>query len=84
MGLLVAQLNCLENVGLLDEASPGRNTMALAVEEDVIGPSTILEASHHPGKETIRVDDDVEGRAETPSDQIENALLLSEMLAEVS
>ncbi|ONK80202.1 uncharacterized protein A4U43_C01F15020 [Asparagus officinalis] len=42
------------------------------VEEDAVGPNTIPEVSHRPSKEPIRVEDDIEGRAETPSDQIEN------------
>ncbi|ONK55185.1 uncharacterized protein A4U43_UnF6680 [Asparagus officinalis] len=71
MGPLITQLNRLENVGWIDGSSPGRETMALAVEEDVVGPSTILEASRRPDKEPIGVDDGVEGRAKTPSDQIE-------------
>ncbi|ONK59803.1 uncharacterized protein A4U43_C08F10870 [Asparagus officinalis] len=49
-----------------------RETTALAVEEDVVGSSTIPEASRRPGKESIGMDNVVEGRAETPSDQIEN------------
>ncbi|ONK60232.1 uncharacterized protein A4U43_C08F15800 [Asparagus officinalis] len=73
MGPLVNQLNRLENVRRIDEYSPGRETTALAVKEDVIGLGTIPEASRHPGKESIGVDDDVEGRAETPLDQMENS-----------
>nr|ABD63090.1 hypothetical protein 17.t00017 [Asparagus officinalis] len=65
-------LNLFENVGWIDESSPGRETTALTVEEDVYGPSTIPEVSRRPGNESIRVDDDIEGRAKTPSDQIEN------------
>ncbi|ONK60050.1 uncharacterized protein A4U43_C08F13670 [Asparagus officinalis] len=46
--------------------------MALVVEEDAVGPNANLEASRHPGKEPIGVDDAIEGRAGTPSNQMEN------------
>ncbi|ONK64246.1 uncharacterized protein A4U43_C07F23640 [Asparagus officinalis] len=72
MGLLVTQLNRLENVGLVNEYSPGRETMALAIEDDAVSPSSMPKSSRHPGKEPIRVDDDIEGRARTPSDQMKN------------
>ncbi|ONK54791.1 uncharacterized protein A4U43_UnF11260 [Asparagus officinalis] len=83
-------------MGWVDKSSPGRETTTLAVEEDAVGLSTILEASRHPGKEPIGMNDNTEGRAKTPSDQIENGvdgriledmpsvvLFSSEMLAEV-
>ncbi|ONK70132.1 uncharacterized protein A4U43_C05F30590 [Asparagus officinalis] len=60
-------------MGRIDESSPGKETVAPAADEDAIG-STILEASCHPGKEPIEVDDGVKGRARTPSDQIENGV----------
>ncbi|ONK78323.1 uncharacterized protein A4U43_C02F17310 [Asparagus officinalis] len=78
----------------IDESSSGRETIDLAVKEDVVGPSTIPEASHHPGKEPIKVDDSIEGRTGTLSNQMENGasgriledmltLFLSEMFTEV-
>ncbi|ONK72735.1 uncharacterized protein A4U43_C04F22630 [Asparagus officinalis] len=72
MGLLITQLNRLENIGLIDESSPGRETMAPGVNEDTVDPSTNLEASRHPGKEPIGANDVVEGRARTPSEQMDN------------
>ncbi|ONK60533.1 uncharacterized protein A4U43_C08F19590 [Asparagus officinalis] len=72
MGLLVTQLNHLENMGWIDESSPDRETTALAIEEDAVGLSTIPKASHRPGKEPIGVDDGIEGRGGTPLDQMEN------------
>ncbi|ONK72845.1 uncharacterized protein A4U43_C04F23850 [Asparagus officinalis] len=72
MGPLITQFNRLKNVGLVEESSPDRGTTALDIEEDAVSPSIILEASRHPCKEPIGVNDGVEGRAETPSNQIEN------------
>ncbi|ONK71707.1 uncharacterized protein A4U43_C04F11530 [Asparagus officinalis] len=46
--------------------------MALAVEEDAVGPSTMPEPSRRPGKKPMGMEDSVEGRAGTPSDQMEN------------
>ncbi|ONK80263.1 uncharacterized protein A4U43_C01F15710 [Asparagus officinalis] len=62
---LVTQRNHLEDVGLVDESSRGRKTTALAVEEDVVNPSTMPEPSRHPGKEPIGVDDSVKERVGT-------------------
>ncbi|ONK79941.1 uncharacterized protein A4U43_C01F12060, partial [Asparagus officinalis] len=59
-------------MGQIDESSPDKETIALAIEEDVFGHSTNPKVSRRPGKEPIGVDDGVEGRAETPSDQMEN------------
>ncbi|ONK60395.1 uncharacterized protein A4U43_C08F17960 [Asparagus officinalis] len=36
---------------LVDESSPGRETMTPTVEEDAIGPSSMPESSRHHGKE---------------------------------
>ncbi|ONK77933.1 uncharacterized protein A4U43_C02F12460 [Asparagus officinalis] len=87
----------VDEIWLIDESSPGRETTALAIEEDAISPSITPEASRRPDKEPIGVDDTIKGRAETLSDQIENgadgriledmlsvALFLYEMLAKVS
>ncbi|ONK71500.1 uncharacterized protein A4U43_C04F9290 [Asparagus officinalis] len=59
-------------MGRIDESSPSKEITTLTVEEDVVDPSTIPKVSRRPGKEPIGVDDGIEGRAETPSDQIEN------------
>ncbi|ONK58263.1 uncharacterized protein A4U43_C09F10340 [Asparagus officinalis] len=67
MGLLITQLNCLENVGLIDESSRGEKTPTLAVEEDAVSLNSMHESSHRPGKEPIGVDDGVEKRARTPT-----------------
>ncbi|ONK63755.1 uncharacterized protein A4U43_C07F18600 [Asparagus officinalis] len=61
-------------LGWIDESSHGRETTALAVKEDAIGPSTIPEASRHPGKEPIGVEDGIEGIVKTPSNQMENGV----------
>ncbi|ONK69069.1 uncharacterized protein A4U43_C05F18960 [Asparagus officinalis] len=71
-GPLITQLNHLENVGLIDESSHRRQTAAPVVDEDAVGPSTNPEASHCPGKEPIGVNNIVEGRGGTSSEQIEN------------
>ncbi|ONK80191.1 uncharacterized protein A4U43_C01F14910 [Asparagus officinalis] len=68
----VNKITVAESSAEIDESSPRRETTALAVEEDVVSPNTIPEASCHPGKEPIRVDDGVKGRAKTPSNQMEN------------
>ncbi|ONK81715.1 uncharacterized protein A4U43_C01F32140 [Asparagus officinalis] len=56
---------------LIDKSSPDRETTVSLVDEDAIDPSTTPEASRHPGKELIGMDDSIEGRARTP-DQNEN------------
>ncbi|ONK77687.1 uncharacterized protein A4U43_C02F9480 [Asparagus officinalis] len=73
MDPLVTQLNRLENMGPIDESSPGGKVMTLVVEEDVVGPSSMFESSCRPSNEPIGVDDGVEGRARTPSNHVENS-----------
>nr|ABD63152.1 hypothetical protein 20.t00004 [Asparagus officinalis] len=71
-------------MGWIDESSPDREITALAVEEDVVGPSTIPKASRRPKKELIGMDNSVERRAETPSDQMDNGTdgrILEDMLS---
>ncbi|ONK54820.1 uncharacterized protein A4U43_UnF11030 [Asparagus officinalis] len=53
MGLLVTQLNRLENMGSVDESSPGEETTAQAVEEDAVDPRFMPESSRRPGKELV-------------------------------
>ncbi|ONK71410.1 uncharacterized protein A4U43_C04F8260 [Asparagus officinalis] len=71
---MVTQLNRLKNMGLEDESSSGEKTTALAVEEDAVSPSSMLESSRRPGKEPIRVDDGAEGKVGTPLDQMKNGV----------
>ncbi|ONK59764.1 uncharacterized protein A4U43_C08F10400 [Asparagus officinalis] len=70
-GLLVTQLNYLENIGLVDESSPSRDTTTLAIEEDAVSPSSMPQSSLCPGKELVEVAD-VKGRARTLPDHEEN------------
>ncbi|ONK65512.1 uncharacterized protein A4U43_C07F37870 [Asparagus officinalis] len=61
-------------MGRIEGSSPGRKTMDPVVEEDAVGPSANPEASRRPSKELIGVDDSIEGRAGTPSNQMENGV----------
>ncbi|ONK72589.1 uncharacterized protein A4U43_C04F20980 [Asparagus officinalis] len=72
MGPLVTQPNRLENMGLVDDSSPGGETMTQAVKEDVVNPTSMPESYCCPSKELVWVDSDIEGRAGTPSGQKEN------------
>ncbi|ONK63940.1 uncharacterized protein A4U43_C07F20480 [Asparagus officinalis] len=60
------------NGGLVDESSPGRETPTLVIKENAVGPSSMPKSSCRPSKELIGMDDSVEARAGTLSNQMKN------------